>query len=130
MHKAILAARSEVFKAMFETPMKESLSGVVTFDDLSSSTMKTFLKFIYTGILDDDWKNNPTEIVDVADRFCLPSLKKFVDMNLHLTCKVENAVDLLQIAHYHALPTAFKNISNYLRSNVNQIAKEKREKNF
>lgn len=124
VHKNILAARSEVFKVMFETPMKESQSGEVTLEDLSSRGLKTILKFIYTGMVDDDWKSNPREIVNAADRFSLSSLKKFVDMNLHLTCNVENALDLLQIACYHILTTAFKNISKYIQLNLHQIVKE------
>lgn len=121
VHKNILATGSEVFKAMFESPMKESQSGEVTFDDLSSAGLKILLKFIYTGIVDDDWKNNPSEIADVANRFLLSLLTKFIDLNLHLICNVENAYDLFRIAKHHGLTTATNNISKYCQQIVKDL---------
>lgn len=76
--------------------------------------MKIFLKFIYTGTVHDDWKNNARELTDMAARFSLPSLKNFIDMNLDLNCNVENAIDMLQIAQCYAFKMDFKNITKYI----------------
>ena len=43
-HKAILAARSPVFKAMFEHKMSEALEGKVVIDDISLPVMRDLLK--------------------------------------------------------------------------------------
>ena len=48
-HKGILAARSEVFRAMFSVPMQEQKDSVVRIDDLSADTVRRLLRFIYTG---------------------------------------------------------------------------------
>lgn len=121
VHKSILAARSDVFKAMFGSQMKENECGEVTFEDLTSSGLKTIL-FIYAGVVDEAWKVNTGEIVDAADRYSINFLKTFVDKNLHLTCNTENASNMLQLTIIHALSLAFKNISEYIQSNFNRIA--------
>lgn len=83
--------------------------------------MKIFLNFLYTGIVDDDWKGKARELTDMADRFALPTLKKYIDMNLHHICDVGNAVDILQIAQKYALTAAFENILEYIQSNVHHM---------
>ena len=50
VHKAILAARSPVFAAMFgHNEMDENKNGVVQIKDLEPEVLKEMLKFIYTG---------------------------------------------------------------------------------
>lgn len=48
-HKAILAAHSPVFKAMFKCAMKEKSKSRVEIKDLTIDVAKEMLKFIYTG---------------------------------------------------------------------------------
>lgn len=48
-HKAILAARSPVFNAMFEHEMTESRKGRVEISDIDPDVFSEMLKFIYTG---------------------------------------------------------------------------------
>ena len=48
-HKNILAARSPVFKAMFEANMKEANSGTVEIDGIEPNVLSEMLHFIYTG---------------------------------------------------------------------------------
>ena len=43
-HKAILAAHSPVFKAMFEHKMSESLEGKVMIDDIRTSDLREFIR--------------------------------------------------------------------------------------
>lgn len=45
-HKAQLAARSPVLKAMFEHPMSEALQGRVLLDDLSAQTLRQLLRCV------------------------------------------------------------------------------------
>ena len=48
-HKAILAARSPVFRAMFEHEMEERKNGRVQISDVESDVFKEMLQFVYTG---------------------------------------------------------------------------------
>lgn len=49
VHKAILAARSPVFSAMFQHDLEENKQGFVSITDLDLDVLKEMLKFIYTG---------------------------------------------------------------------------------
>jgi len=48
-HKAILAARSPVFAAMFEHEMEEKKQNRVEITDMDHEVLGEMLKFIYTG---------------------------------------------------------------------------------
>lgn len=48
-HKAILAARSPVFAAMFEHEMEERKQNRVAITDVDHEVLKEMLRFIYTG---------------------------------------------------------------------------------
>ena len=50
-HKLVLAARSPVFKNMFEVDMAQQ-DNRVKLNDLSAPVMKAMLRFIYTGKVD------------------------------------------------------------------------------
>lgn len=52
VHKFMLAARSRVFQAMFESDMSESRTGIVEIDDVEPDIFRQFLRFVYTGQLD------------------------------------------------------------------------------
>lgn len=51
VHKCILCARSPVFHAMLNTPMKECLSNVVEIQDADYGVMLELIKFIYSDII-------------------------------------------------------------------------------
>lgn len=48
-HKAILAARSPVFAAMFEHEMEEKKNNKVDITDMDHDVLREMLRFIYTG---------------------------------------------------------------------------------
>lgn len=49
VHKAILAARSPVFSAMFEHEMEEKKQNRVDITDMDAEVLREMLRFIYTG---------------------------------------------------------------------------------
>lgn len=51
VHKSILCARSNVFKAMFNSNMKESNTNKIIIDDISTDAFKELIKFIYTDVI-------------------------------------------------------------------------------
>mmetsp|Transcript_52937 Transcript_52937/g.133757 ORF Transcript_52937/g.133757 Transcript_52937/m.133757 type:complete len:308 (+) Transcript_52937:56-979(+) len=56
-HKSVLVVGSSVFSAMFSNAMKEGRTGVVHLSDVSSASMRIFLRLIYTGCVEPkDWQ--------------------------------------------------------------------------
>ena len=53
-HKFILSLRSEVFQAMFSIDSQEQQENIIKISDISSQTMKSFLKFMYNHLRFDE----------------------------------------------------------------------------
>ena len=50
VHKAILGARSAVFRAMFQSGMKEVVDGEAIIEDIDEKTLERILLYLYSGI--------------------------------------------------------------------------------
>ncbi|KAF8646578.1 hypothetical protein HU200_065802 [Digitaria exilis] len=81
-HRAVLAARSPVFKAQLLGSMAEAKMSSISLQDIAPATLKAMLRFIYTDDLpidEDGDEELPTEafqdLLAAADRFALDRLK-------------------------------------------------------
>lgn len=50
-HKTVLCARSDVFRAMFNSQMLEATTGRVYIEDIDVAVMKELLNFVYTDVI-------------------------------------------------------------------------------
>ncbi|KAG8181573.1 hypothetical protein JTE90_017323 [Oedothorax gibbosus] len=75
-HWLILCARSDVFKAMFESDMTEKASGIVTIPNLEAEDLKRLLVFLYTDSLEDLSFDSATSLYTVADLYHIEELKR------------------------------------------------------
>jgi speckle-type POZ protein len=69
VHKAILAARSPVFNAMFEHEMEERKQNRVEITDVDQEVMAEMLRFIYTGRA-PNLNKMADELLAAADKVC------------------------------------------------------------
>ncbi|OEL18147.1 BTB/POZ and MATH domain-containing protein 1 [Dichanthelium oligosanthes] len=81
-HRAVLAARSPVFKAQLLGSMAEAAMPSITLrDDIAAATFKIMLRFMYTDALpgDEELGDSPTEMLHdllaKADLYALERLK-------------------------------------------------------
>ncbi|CAB3238930.1 unnamed protein product [Arctia plantaginis] len=88
-HKAILAARSPVFAAMFEHEMEERKRNRVDITDVDHEVLREMLRFIYTG--------RAPNLDKMAD-----DLLAAADKALCLSLSVETAADTLILADLHS----------------------------
>ena len=51
MHRSVLAARSEYFRARFKSGMQDGGSKEVCYEDVSASAFRVLLRFLYAGEL-------------------------------------------------------------------------------
>ncbi|XP_052575306.1 speckle-type POZ protein-like [Peromyscus californicus insignis] len=99
-HKAILAARSPVFRAMFEHDMEESKTNRVEIHDLEPQVFKAMMDFIYTGTA-PDLDSMAAAVLAAADKYGLEHLKVMCEDALCRDFSVENAAHTLFLADLH-----------------------------
>lgn len=99
-HKAILAARSPVFAAMFEHDMEEKKQNRVEITDMDADVMKEMLRFIYTG-RSSNIENMPDELLAAADKYALDRLKVMCEEELCQNLSVDSVAEALVLADLH-----------------------------
>jgi speckle-type POZ protein len=100
-HKAVLAARSPVFAAMFEHEMEERKHNRVEITDVETEVLREMLRFIYTGrSLNLDKMSD--DLLAAADKYALDRLKVMCEESLCSGLSVENAADVLILADLHS----------------------------
>ena len=113
-HKNILAARSEVFRAMFAHPMQEQKENVVHIDDMTPKTVHHLLQFIYTGHTDISTWDEAAALLHAAEKYSLPRLKEWCILRLQEHVSVATVLHTLGLIERHGLPQS-------LRSRCKQI---------
>ncbi|MBZ3874357.1 ATP-binding cassette sub-family G member 2 [Sciurus carolinensis] len=119
-HKAILAARSPVFSAMFEHEMEESKKNRVEINDVEPEVFKEMMCFIYTGKAPNLDKMTD-DLLAAADKYALERLKVMCEDALCSNLSVENAAEILILADLHnadQLKTQAVDFINYHASDV------------
>ncbi|XP_052588117.1 speckle-type POZ protein-like [Peromyscus californicus insignis] len=99
-HKAILAAHSPVFRAMFQHDMEETRKNHVEISDLEPQVFKVMMDFIYTGTA-PDLDSMADALLAAADRYGLERLKVMCEDALFRNLSVDNAAHTLFLADLH-----------------------------
>ncbi|XP_067141791.1 speckle-type POZ protein-like [Centruroides vittatus] len=121
-HKAILAASSPVFYAMFEHDMKENNQNRIHIEGEHPSVVEEMLRFIYTDTV-PKLKEMTTRLLAVADKYTLERLKALCEQQFCHKLEVETACDILVVADlYNAkqLAVAATNFITYCLTSVKQ----------
>ena len=95
VHRAILAARSPVFRAMFTSNMKESVAEEILIDDMEPDVMEELLRCVYTDQVPVECG---CDMLIAFDRFGLISLFDRCQVKIEVTD--ENALDVFAIAQH------------------------------
>ena len=103
-HKAILTARSEYFRTLFQSGMKEAQSNQVTIEDADPAMFKELLKFLYSGIYPVNLLEISLPLLSLADRFGLGALKEACESTIARYVHIDNVARIL--CHAHSLSCA------------------------
>lgn len=121
VHRAVLAARSEVFAAMFRHGTSESDSGETNIQDVSADTMTNVLHYIYSGKIRGLTSDSAVSIFIAADKYALLKLRQdclnFLSQNL----TVENVCGAARLAYTHAEDTLENHVVDFIRDNMQNI---------
>jgi len=105
----ILAARSDYFKAMFNSNMKEANQEIVEIRTEDIEAFEQFLEYMKTGFTLITTIDTAKKIVQIADHYCCNSCKTFCEQILLQlldadTISNHEFMDLLLFAHKLRLP--------------------------
>lgn len=126
VHKAVLAARSTVFRQMFETDMAELATGRVDIPDAEASVMDAFLRFLYTDRVpeaDDDSIATCSSLLPLAKKYEVPGLIAHCCSTLVAGVSVHNAASFLEMADLYDVSSLKEAALKFItRSRENLIA--------
>ncbi|XP_035294812.1 speckle-type POZ protein-like [Cricetulus griseus] len=120
-HKAILAARSPVFRAMFEKDMEESRKNRVEILDLELQVFKTMMEFIYTGKA-PDLHSMADAVLAAADKYGLEHLKVMCGDVLCRDLSVENAAHTLILADLHSAEQLKTKALDFITAHASEVS--------
>ncbi|GBN40196.1 Protein roadkill [Araneus ventricosus] len=100
-HKAILSARSLVFRNMFSHDMREKNCGYVDITDFEDDTIDRMLQYIYTDSMENLQFESASKLYAAADKYQILSLKSMCSSFLKENLCPTNACDALVLADLH-----------------------------
>ncbi|GBM88111.1 Speckle-type POZ protein [Araneus ventricosus] len=130
VHKAVLSARSPVFRSMFSNDMKEKNSGHVDITDFEDDTIHRMLLYMYTDSLEDLQFESASNLYVSADKYQIPSLKcrccSFLKDNLSPT----RACEVLILADQHQDIDLKCFVQDYILENYKDVFGSEEWKDF
>ncbi|XP_048129436.1 BTB/POZ domain-containing protein At4g08455-like [Rhodamnia argentea] len=99
-HKAVLASRSPVFKAMLEHEMEESRSNNIKINEVSYDALRAFVNYLYSAeaFLDE---RMAYDLLVLAEKYQVQHLKDYCEKFLVSKLNWENSIINYAFAHRH-----------------------------
>ncbi|GFQ64414.1 tdpoz3 [Trichonephila clavata] len=129
-HIAILCARSPVFRAMYSSGMKETITRNVDILDLSDDTVQRMLIYMYTDTLESMKWDSVSLLYIAADKYGIMSLRNRCVSFMEKILTTANVCEALTLAERH-LDANFKRIlQDYIVNNRKEVLGSKEWKVF
>ena len=123
-HKVILAARSPVFRAMFEHQMEERLANCFEIQELDFQVFKEMMDFIYTGKAPTLHSHSMAcDVLAAADKYGLEGLKVICEDSLCRNLSVENAAHTLIVADLHSTEQLKTRALHFIAVHASEVSK-------
>lgn len=121
--KGILCARSEFFRAMFLSSLKESSVDKIRITDVPHIVFLKILHYIYTDDLDVSSIDveEAIQLLSISDRYILKRLKKIVEISLLRKIEEGNVVKLFLSADLYEAPSLRLACIYFMVSNAQRI---------
>ncbi len=119
-HRIILASQSPVFKRMLETDMKEKQEKEITIYDLDKEVVSDMLTFLYTGSA-PNLEVRAKELLNAANKYQLPRLMVMCKNKLEEQIKMENVIEILQLADLHGVRELMKECLEFIKTNFKEV---------
>ncbi|XP_051030812.1 speckle-type POZ protein-like [Phodopus roborovskii] len=120
-HKAILAARSAVFRAMFQRDSEESRTNRLEIHDLEPQVFEAMMGFIYTGKA-PALHSMADAVLPAADKYGLARLKVMCEDALCRDLCVENAAHTLVLADLHTAGQLKTQALDFITAHASEVS--------
>ncbi|OXA43363.1 Speckle-type POZ protein B [Folsomia candida] len=125
-HKAVLAARSKVFSAMFSSKMLESTMNTVEIPDFDEDVVEGMLEFMYSGQVEGlHDPDKASALLRIAEKYDLPGLKEECEHNMAENLNVDTAITILVMAHIHNAALLKLKVIDFINRNKDDVKKTK-----
>ena len=122
-HRAVLAASSAYFSAMFSAGMKESSSNVVTMKDVDANIMKTLVNFVYTGQLGTVNSENVEALLQHSALLQLDDASNICCEFLEQQLEPLNCIGIRRFAALHQCKDFLLKINSFIREYFLEVVK-------
>ncbi|XP_049789534.1 speckle-type POZ protein-like [Schistocerca nitens] len=119
-HKAILAARSPVFSAMFNHNMEETNCNRVDITDVDYDVLREVVRYMYTGHT-PNLEGAADCLLAAADKYQLPGLKAMCENELGAGLTTENAAGLLILADRHGAASLKERTLRFIDAHLKHV---------
>lgn len=113
-HRAVLAARSPVFRSMFSHDLKEKELSTINICDMSIEACHALLNYIYGNIQHEEFMTHRLALLRAADKYDISDLKEACHESLLEDIDAKNVLDRLQNASLYQLPKLKTSCMQYL----------------
>ncbi|KAJ5079372.1 hypothetical protein M0811_04393 [Anaeramoeba ignava] len=121
-HKSILSSRSQYFKSLFNSKMKEYQENKLILKDVSSSILSSILNYLYSGKIEINLEN-AIEILIFSSKYLIDELinvtSKFIENNL----QIETIVDVLKLSESMNFNQLFDSSYQFISENFQEFIK-------
>ncbi|CAH2100386.1 unnamed protein product [Euphydryas editha] len=121
VHRILLSANSEVFKAMLKENTAESQNSYLKLIDIGKEDLQYILEFIYTGTIEDIENANFLNLLTISDRYNLTGLKEMSEHVLSGRLTEDNCIETLAIADLHNCEDLKLTVLKFIKSNKTAV---------
>ncbi|XP_046983429.1 ankyrin-3-like [Schistocerca americana] len=120
-HRAVLAAASPVFAAMFAHDMLEASCGQVSIDDVEGPVLRLLVAYTYT-LQAPQRPDTAAQLLSAADKYGLSALKAACERQLISQLAVETAAATAVTAVRHSCPDATRAAVAFIQDHLQVMA--------
>lgn len=122
-HRALLAARSEIFKNMLDSDAyKAPASDTIMLPELNHQELESLLEFLYSGSLPSEkLEKHVYSLTLAADKYDIPYLLKFCERHMLRFLNSSNALDVLEISDTCSNKTLKETALNFIVKNMEDV---------
>ncbi|XP_047104623.1 cortactin-binding protein 2-like [Schistocerca piceifrons] len=120
-HRAVLAAASPVFAAMFAHDMLEASCGQVSIDDVEGPVLRLLVAYTYT-LQAPQLPDTAAQLLSAADKYGLSALKAACERQLISQLAVETAAATAVRAVRHSCPDATRAAVAFIKDHLQVMA--------